>query len=215
MRMMGVDEELIELWRNAHELTTLLDRSNGVKCKVIYQRKSGDASTYLGNTIFLMAVIACLFDLSRVAMGLFSGDDSLIVGEGIDIDRNKECALLFNLESKFFRNYNYMYFCSKFLLTVGGRFYFIPDPVKLTTKLNRSDLVNYDHVEEYRVSLADLTKPFANAIINEDLSAAVNERYGCTGLHSQVFSAIHNITKNKNVFKALYYHRKEDILSMS
>lgn len=109
MRLMGVDEELISLWRNAYEITTLVDRANGVKCRVTYQRKSGDASTYLGNTIFLMAIIACLFDLSGVTISLFSGDDSLIVGEGINFDRNEECALLFNLESKFYRYYYYMY----------------------------------------------------------------------------------------------------------
>lgn len=123
MRAFGVPDELISLWYDAHCRCLLVDRNNGVRFTVMNQRKSGDASTYMGITMFLMGVIATLFDISQCQFALSSGDDSLIVGGDIDHDRNESCGLLFNLESKFFRNYSYMYFCSKFLLIIENKFF--------------------------------------------------------------------------------------------
>lgn len=94
----NITSDIIGLWRNAHTRCVLTDRGNGVQMTVMYQRKSGDASTYLGNTMLLMAVIATLFDLSKCDFALFSGDDLIIVGGDIDHDRNELCALMFNLK---------------------------------------------------------------------------------------------------------------------
>lgn len=71
------------------------------------------------------------------------------------------CALLCStLNKKCFQNYEYMYFCSKFMLTIGNQFVLIPDPLKIVSKFGRHDLVNPDHVEEYRVSCMDLFSVF-------------------------------------------------------
>ncbi|KAL4708041.1 hypothetical protein ACJJTC_013452 [Scirpophaga incertulas] len=48
----------------------------------------------------------------------------------------------------------------------------------------RSDLVNYDHVEQYRVSLCDLMYQFSNSLNNIWINDALNERYRLTGDHS-------------------------------
>lgn len=41
MRSFGVDERLIKLWYNAHELTIVNDFKTGIKSRLMYQRKSG------------------------------------------------------------------------------------------------------------------------------------------------------------------------------
>nr|WPR18885.1 MAG: RNA-dependent RNA polymerase [Virgaviridae-like virus 1] len=211
MRYFAVDEELIQLWWVSHENTTLSDRLNKVKSFVSYQRKSGDASTFIGNTFFLMAVLACLFDMDSVKFGIFAGDDSLIVGgEEINKDLNQMCAALFNLESKFLRNYKYPYFCSKFLVPDGDGYSLIPDPVKLITKLGRSDLTNPEHVEQYRVSLQDIVKPYRNICLHEVLSLAVNERYLSSGNHSNTFSHLFAIVHDKEEFHKLFFSLPED-----
>lgn len=115
MEYFGVPLEYRELWENAHTVTVLNDRGNKVRLKVMYQRKSGDASTFIMNTTYAMGVTAVLFDLK----------DNFV----IDRDRNRECASLFNLESKFFRSYRFPYFCSKFLITIDSRSFFVPDPL--------------------------------------------------------------------------------------
>ena len=178
-RMLGVPMHILKIWYNAHLNTTLFDRVNKLKFFVQYQRKSGNASTYLGNTLVLMMVIASLFDMKDVTMGLFYGDDSLLVSTKEFCDRNYECANLFNLESKFFK-YKHSYFCSKFLLNIDNTFKFIPDPLKILTKFGRSELVNYDHVEDYRISTKDLLISYNDQQIDEKLGNAMAERYKLT-----------------------------------
>lgn len=81
-RLFGVTEEHLQQWRVAHEFTVLYDQVNRLKFDIEFQRKSGNASTYIGNTLVLMGVVATLFDLGRVKYeyGMFSGDDSLLIG---------------------------------------------------------------------------------------------------------------------------------------
>ncbi|UHM27517.1 MAG: RNA-dependent RNA polymerase [Sanya virga-like virus 1] len=214
LRVFGVSEYYVTLWYNAHVRTTMHDIKNGVKLKVLYQRKSGDASTFFGNTTFLMAVISVLFDVRSIDCGVFAGDDSLLIGGDIDHDRNQLCASLFNLESKFLRDFRFKYFCSKFLLFVSGKCYFVPDPVKLVTKLGRSDLVNYDHVEEYRISLCDLLQNYSDDGMYDALSAAVCERYHLVSKFNfgYVFSVIYSLVVNKSAFHSMYYQEEGDVL---
>lgn len=71
MVMFGVPDGIICLWRVSHERTFLLDRINGFKATVVYQRKSRDAMTLLGNTLFLMAVTAELYRIENCEAALF------------------------------------------------------------------------------------------------------------------------------------------------
>lgn len=199
MEFFGVPLEYRELWANAHTVTVLNDRSNQVRLKVMYQRKSGDASTFIKNTTYAMGVIAVLFDLK----GSFV----------LDRDRNRECASLFNLESKFFRSYRFPYFCSKFLISVDSRIFMVPDPMKLLTKLGRHDLMNHDHVEEYRVSLVDLVKVFSNAFLNQAISHALAERYMKPYRNlSYMLASMFNLVHNPQKFHELFYSGPRDIL---
>lgn len=106
-------------------------------------------------------------------------------------------ADMFNLESKFFV-YNYHYFCSKFSISSLGRWFLVPDPIKLFVKLGRRDLVNYDHVEEYRISLLDLTKQYGNIILDNQLSLAISERYLTDGTVINVSHLLQIILKSVN-----------------
>nr|QHA33750.1 polyprotein [Atrato Virga-like virus 5] len=201
-RRLGVPPRLIAYWRLAHEKTILKDRRNGVKAHVTYQRKSGDASTFFGNTLLLMVVLATLFDLSD-AYGLFSGDDSVLWLKDI-IDRNELCGLLFNLESKFFK-YNYHYFCSKFLLNVRGYWMLVPDPLKILTKLGRHNIADWDHLEEYRISLNDLLGIYKRGDIYDELNEAFAERYHCTFDIKSLCATIIDVISTPENFKSLFY----------
>lgn len=59
---LGMDDYLLEIWKNAHEASVVTDRMNGVRMHTKYQRKSGDASTFFGNTCVLIAVTAACYD---------------------------------------------------------------------------------------------------------------------------------------------------------
>lgn len=134
-----------------------------------------------------------------------SGDDSVLFGMLTFKDKSYECSSNFNLEAKFLYNYRYVYFCSKFILFIAGRVYFIPDPVKLVKKFGRRDMRNWEHVEEYRVSLVDLTKTFKNSLVYSTLSDAVSERYVIPYCdYDIVFSTIATLVTRKDLFATLY-----------
>ncbi len=62
----------------------------------------------------------------------------------------------------------------------GERYILLPDPIKLLTKLGRHDLVDWDHAEEYRISLLDLTQDYRDIRLHDQLTLAVEERYRCS-----------------------------------
>lgn len=182
-----------------------------MKALIPYQRKSGDASTFLGNTLFLMAVICDRIPVRDLQLALFSGDDSLLYGDRMDKYKDTQhFALRFNLEVKFF-SYEHSYFCSKFLLPVNGKWRFTPDPLKLFTKLGRRDLVNEAHIEEYRVSFQDNCKNFADFSICERVAVAVCERYGIHTNFTEFFASIPSLF-DREIFQSLFYREPDALI---
>lgn len=86
------------MWINAHKYIQLVNRSTKARCYVKFQKKSGDASTFVGNTFFLMSVISVLFDLNDIDLSVFGGNDSLLVGGNINYNLNSACASLFGIK---------------------------------------------------------------------------------------------------------------------
>lgn len=168
---------------------------------------------FFGNTLVLMGVMCTAYDLRSCSMALFSGDDSLILSKSdLSMDTTDTFSSLFNLETKLLR-YKYYYFCSKFLLPVEDRWFFIPDPLKLVSKLGRKDLANFDHAREYYTSYKDLTKDYNSARINSYLNAAVSERYRSSFSDlSAVFSALKTLASSEEKFLELYYVDPRDVL---
>lgn len=213
MRKFGVPEYWVTLWWNAHKVTSLNDRTNRVSCTVEYQRKSGDASTFIGNTMFLMAVLASLYDLNKVEFGCFAGDDSILIGgDELDVDFSYQCANIFNLEAKFMRNWKYMSFCSKFFIVAEGHLHLVPDPVKLLTKLGRHDVVNWEHLEEYRVSMSDLTRLYGNAHVVTVLARAVSDRYCCAVDFRSMIESLFSMSNDPRCMREMFYSNVGDVL---
>lgn len=182
-------------------------------CASIWASKSGDASTFLGNTIYTMSVMAYLYDMRHLVLGMFAGNDNLCFGIMPYKDKSELCAKAFNLESKFLNNYRYSYFCSKFLFKANGHTNFVPDPMKMIKKLGRSDLRDGQHAEEYRRSLADLCRPLGDSLIYTELSIAVCERYGSAPRDlSTEFASLYTIVNTPELFHELYYSNPGDVL---
>ncbi|UNH55562.1 RNA-dependent RNA polymerase [Ligustrum leprosis virus] len=205
MRFFGVPEELVTIWFNSHVESLVSDKHSSLKFKVRVQRRSGDGGTFLGNTLFLMAVIARNFDLSKLELAVFSGDDSLLVGEKkyLQCD-SKNFSDLFNLDVKFFSNYKYYHFCSKFLIPVGNRWYFIPDPIKLLIRICRNDLLNWAHIDEYRISLMDSTKFFVDEDVIGVLSMAITDRYPIIYEPTEFLRVLRSVVQSETEFRLLF-----------
>lgn len=214
MEMFGVDDRLIMYWRNAHRSTVLMDKRTGLKADVPYQRKSGDAFTFMGNTTFLLGVFALIFPVQRLAALLIGGDDTLAIGRRVKRDASSVFASVFNLEAKLLHHSSW-YFCSKFVLRVDDRYVVVPDPLKLITKLGRADLVNWEHAEEYRVSLTDLCTIYNDVCIIPALNVALADRYPSDVCdHSYLIQNLLSMIKSSDNFQKLYYSLPTDRLCM-
>nr|ARS65724.1 replicase P2a [Blackberry chlorotic ringspot virus] len=166
--MLGIPEHFVTTWFNAHEVSHIRDRDCGVGFSVDYQRRTGDACTYLGNTLVTLSVLSYVYDLSNpnILFVAASGDDSLI-GSLEPLPRDKEdlCVSLFNFETKF--PHNQPFICSKFLLVVDcddgtKEVLAVPNPLKLLQKLGPKTL-QVTVIDDYYQSLCDILWVFEDA----------------------------------------------------
>ncbi|QIJ70136.1 polyprotein [Dougjudy virga-like virus] len=218
MRKFGFSNEIIDIWWKAHEVTTLVDRSVNFKTTVVYQRKSGDPFTFLGNTLHLMATLAVAVDMRKIEAGVFAGDDSVLFSEDdIGLESIDILSTVFNLEAKLFKR-NFPYFCSKFLI-YDEKWYFIPDLAKVVAKLGRMDLRNFDHMKEYYTSMKDLLSVYRNKAIINVLSVAFAERYpsaidGSGHCLMHIIRHLVALIEDERNFGKLYYTQAGDKLCL-
>lgn len=208
MTFLGFPKKYLGLWVYMHVYTRMIARNAGFSAHVHYQRKSGDAMTFLGNTLFLMAVVATTYgaDITRRSVGWFAGDDYyMFTQDPLDLsDAVQHFAMCFNLELKVMEKKT-PYFCSKFFVpTVNDRWKMVPDIVKTVIKLGRRDLVNRQHVREFRQSLKDLYKDFNNILYVPYIDHCLADRYKPYGCE-QVYSAIFTLINDDEYWDKLYF----------
>nr|QAY29234.1 putative non-structral polyprotein [Allermuir Hill virus 1] len=215
---LGFPSELVYLWLYMYYHTVLINRNVRFKALVEYQRKSGSPLTFLGNTFFSMVCIAVVFRNCREFQEmrkafLFAGDDVFIFLEKfVKIDM-LDFELTFNLEAKLLE-YKYFYFCSKFLLPVDEDMWkVVPDPAKLLTKLGRHDLVSYEHVNEYRISVRDLVKQLASSNCLHVLEDAMEDRYGVLTSWEPFVATMLDLTSSMEKFFELYSDKEISIFT--
>jgi len=180
MRMFGAPDWFLQLWTVAHERTTIRVRDFGIGMGVDFQRKSGDAWTFLGNTLFNMSAYATVLDFKNVGYSMWGGDDNLLFARrgATEMLSASRFQRLFNLECKFFTKYSHPYFCGRFFIRDHTNWRIIYDPYKLLAKLGRKDLRNPHHVEEYRVAVMTLTRGYDDPRMWHPVTVALRERYG-------------------------------------
>lgn len=206
---LGFPSELICLWIYMYYHTVLINHTVRFQAVVEYQRKSGSPLTFLGNTFYTMVCIAVVFRNCRDFLGmrkvfLFAGDDVFMFLERHVEVSISDFELIFNLESKLL-NYKYYYFCSKFLLPIDDNTWrVIPDPAKLLTKLGRHDLVSYEHVNEYRISVRDMVKQMAVSNGLSILEDAMHDRYGLVTSWEPFIATLLDLTSSVERFSSLY-----------
>lgn len=203
MRYFGVPEWLCNIWFFGHFLTRIYDRNTGLKAVIPFQRKSGDASTFILNTTFLLAVLSYEIPLDDLS----------------NIDLHNYCnsylfSSLFNLEVKFFF-FNNPYFCSKFLIRLSsGRYKLVSDPIKLLVKLGRSDIVNHTHKECYRISFSDNVAAYADYEVCQLVAISVSERYNIDWNISNVLATLPSLAIPLN-FNPLFYEVPGNVIDHS
>lgn len=177
-KLFGLDEMLAFLWEKSQCQTTVKDRLNGITAYLLYQQKSGNCDTYGSNTWSAALALLETMPLEKAKFMIFGGDDSLLLfpKEVCVEDPCRRLASLWNFDCKLF-DFKHNMFCGKFLLKIGEKWKFAPDPMKLITKLGRKDIINGELLSEIFVSIGDNYKCYRDYRILEQLAPALQERY--------------------------------------
>ncbi|AYE53925.1 RNA polymerase [Tea plant line pattern virus] len=183
-RDLQCDEGFLSTWFHSHEFSTIFDSEAGIGFSTDFQRRTGDACTYLGNTLVTLATLSFVYDLDSPDVGLIvvSGDDSLIGTFHSELPREREilCSTLFNFETKF--PHNQPFICSKFLVEIEttdgrGKVVAVPSPIKLLMKLGPKSM-NKQLFPAWVESIKDYAAPFRNAFVAEQVCNLASYRFG-------------------------------------
>ena len=103
----------------------------------VVSRKSGDVTTFIGNTIIIAACLSSMLPMERLIKGAFCGDDSILYSpKGTDFpDLQQGANLLWNFEAKLIRK-RYGYFCGRYIIHHDRGCIVYYDPLKLISKLS-------------------------------------------------------------------------------
>ena len=205
---LGLDDILARIWEMGHKKTHVSDFQAGIKTLIYYQRKSGDVTTFIGNTFIIAACVASMVPLSRSFKAAFCGDDSLIyMPPNLEYtDIQSTANLVWNFEAKLYRK-KYGYFCGKYVIHHANGCIVYPDPLKLISKLGNKSLESYDHLEEFRISLMDVAKPLFNAAYFHLLDDAIHEYFPTVGGSTFAISTLCKYLSEKQLFRSLFIKR--------
>jgi len=203
-RTLGVDPGLLQYWIDGHIDTYVVSSTLGVRIMLQYQRKSGDVTTSLGNTVVNMMTVCAVYDVIMFKYAVFSGDDSLIALTFAPSHRDVAPIFIkdFNLSAKMLVFTTHGYFLSHFIFKNHDQSYFIYDPYKMLIKIGRP-LVNLDVLPELFTSYGDTVKAYDNVSTNEHLMLVANERYA-RNLNLQLPSYIFSLFSEYTHFSKLY-----------
>lgn len=203
---LGLDSYLSSLWACGHKRTVLKDYIAGIKTVLYYQRKSGDVTTFIGNTVIIAACVADLLPMNKCLKAAFCGDDSLVLMEkGGDYSMiQQEANLVWNFEAKLFIKKRHAYFCGKYVVFHDNGCVVFPDPLKLVGKLGIKALTSWEHCEEFRTSLCDVAKPFSSCEYFSLLDEAIQESFPNAGGGCFVYRALWRYLTNPHLFRTLF-----------
>jgi len=179
---LGLDPELHELWYAPGEEARITSIAFNFKIFLEVQRRSGQLSTLLGNSIVTAGAVCLTMNLKHVPFYwfFFQGDDSLIAVEkplslrGV----SERASVLFNLMMKH-EQYKFGYCCSRFVIRVKNQIYWVYDPILYVAKMSRpiSALERKNVLDRLR-SAQDTIVHLQDDTIVESLVPAMCERYG-------------------------------------
>jgi hypothetical protein len=216
-KLLGMCDQMIDLWRVLHEMCILTAPKFGAAYRVGYQRRSGDALTWFGNTLVLLMMMAYLYPIEEAIMVLLGGDDNVTCFKtSMQIrDQSDVAAEQLNFELKPLCMHDSMYFSSRFVLATRFGWTTVQDPIKLLTRLGRNDLQGEEHLREIWNSWQALHYMFRDPEIRAKLDIATINRYnrtvGCKlTTVMPIIDSLSGMVENYQQLRKFYYGSKEE-----
>jgi len=210
---LGMNLELLEKWMDGHVECSLRSVTTGLSLHVMYQRKSGDATTAFGNVILNVLSVAYAYAGTVVAWALFMGDDSLICASKIasKYEPVRLLAEVFNLSAK-----NYIidapYYASNFVVIddVNHHVGVVPDPIKRAERLSMHVSADDPQWDERFISFKDSMSPYVNDNNIAGLARCITQRYDISeGMVNLAASALGTLASSPEKFRSVWQQEPE------
>jgi len=207
-KALGLNEELLERWLGGHVECKLRAVSLGLSLHVMYQRKSGDATTAFGNVVLNAVAVSYAFRGTKVIWAVFMGDDSLIAASAVvhEDDAIQTLAEVFNLGAKTYMT-DSPYFASNFLLIddINRSVHFVPDPIKRVERWSMAVSGEDPQWHERFVSARDSLGNYLNCFKTKLLPRVVAERYQVPERSvAGVADAVATVLASESQFRAMW-----------
>nr|QED42923.1 putative RdRp [Uromyces virgavirus F] len=193
-RELGMLDDYIDLWSYSHIDTTIRVLGMGIKMVVAYQRKSGDATTALGNVMLNMMASAYVFGKPTVSIS--QGDDGLIIRPCGGLDLSNVAAIygqLFNLPVKLIvqtttiSSIPYAMSCFYVPDVEAKRVYVVPDPVRSVESHSKALTQDEDKFQEKWVSYQDRVQMWRAPYPMRDFTRMFQSWYDCPNVDVERF----------------------------
>lgn len=211
---LGLDMDLCDVWKAGAVDCVMQSTQLGIKLWSILQRRSGTATTALGNSMVTLFTLGASTDFPHgFYYVLFLGDDSL-VAVPYPIDDGKVTNYLsgvFNLSSKIIQS-PYGRFCSMYVVRSPGGVKLMSCPIKRIEKLGGPMVAQSE--EEIRaryVSLGDTLFNYDDELAFPHLEEAVNYHYKCNADIKSACHALYTVSRDYDKFRMLYEKDKYEI----
>lgn len=202
----GLHPVILELWDRSHILTLNKHFNSGTTFKFLYQHKSGDATTLIGNTIYNAAVHAVAYRCVPEFISLV-GDDSIFYTKSKVPDAVVEAtyAELGNLEAKKLTNAS-AYYCGQFIVadSITGTYTCAKDPVKVAYRFGSITGKSPEQLAERFISLKDETSSWLRPGVRVPLALAAAERYHCEWSCMPLIEAVLALTSDWKTYRSLW-----------
>jgi hypothetical protein len=177
---LGMNREMMERWLGGHVECSMRAVALHLSLHVIYQRKSGDATTAFANVLLNIVSVTYAYRGSIVVWALFMGDDSLVCCTAVahEEDAVQILAEVFNLGAKTYLT-SAPYFASNFVIVddVNRGLCLVPDPVKRVERWSMMVSGDDPQWHERYTSARDSMRVYLNCFNTAGLARAVAERY--------------------------------------
>jgi hypothetical protein len=211
-KKMGLFNQAMSDWFSGHTVTRNVGYAVGVVVWLMYQRKSGDASTSPGNTIVGLVVVVYAYGITTFVYVMVLGDDSCFFLRRSDFDLDRVrlgpgiLGQTFNFEAKI-DVYDFGYFCGFFVLPDhAGTPRMVRDPLRVMLKLGRWDVVDQSLLEETYVSFRDSVRGYDDEGVLRVLTVAACQMYKLQdcGAMSVLLASIVTLLRDKSEFFGLW-----------
>lgn len=211
-RELGMLDDYVDLWSHSHVDTTIRVLGMGIKMVVAYQRKSGDATTALGNVMLNMMASAYVFGKPTVSIS--QGDDGLIIRPfgGLDLTKVTDMyAQLFNLPVKLIvqktlvTSIPYAMSCFYVPDVEAKRVYVVPDPVRSVESHSKSITMDEAKFQEKWVSYQDRVKLWRAPYPMRDFARMLQSWYDNSTIDVEQFMlAKVSLGKDEHTYRSIW-----------